>query len=231
MYKLCMCPRGNTWVEMLLRVHKCWFCTVAVGCCVGSLTRGQMSGLVLCAVNQPAIRGTCGSSGRQGCKRKLLMFEGVHTRICKCCFFSPITVNLWHFSRSNPGVRTWTEYPPLIEIKSTSFGMKRTFQKGNISCHTSSMLILSQVSSSAKVLSFPLKSSWVVLWNSAHMTRTRTHTQFPLKRHSHNCGFAGSDTVFYKMLCTLLVSQMLIVEIHQLASSNLQLLSINHTEH
>lgn len=147
-------------------------------------------------------------------------------------FFPPITVNLWHFSRSNPGVRTWTEYPPLIEIKSTSFGMKRTFQKGNISCHTSSMFILSQVSSSAKVLSFPLKSSWVVLWNSAHMTRAHTYTQFPLKRHSHNYGFAGSDTVFYKMLCTQLVSQMLItVEIHQLASSNLQLLSINHTEH
>lgn len=64
-----------------------------VGCCVGGLTRGQMSGLVLRAVNQPAISGTCGSSGRQGRKRKLLIFKGVHTRICKS-FFPPITVNL-----------------------------------------------------------------------------------------------------------------------------------------
>lgn len=42
---------------------------------MGGLTRGQMSGLVLCAVNQPAISGVCGSSGRQGRKEKLLIFE------------------------------------------------------------------------------------------------------------------------------------------------------------
>ena len=55
--ELYICPRGNKEVEMFLHAPKCWCCTVAVGCCVGSSTRGQMSRLVLCAVNQPAISG------------------------------------------------------------------------------------------------------------------------------------------------------------------------------
>ena len=72
---------------MFLRAPKCRCCTVAVGCCVGSSTRGQMSRLVLCAVNQPAISGTCGSSGRQGRRFKVGDIRGAHKRICKwVCF-------------------------------------------------------------------------------------------------------------------------------------------------
>lgn len=48
----------GTTLEMFLCANECW--AVAVGCSVGCLTRGQMSGLVLCTVNQPAISGTCG---------------------------------------------------------------------------------------------------------------------------------------------------------------------------
>lgn len=45
-------------MELFLRARDGF--TVTVGCSVGSWTRGQMSGLVLCTVNQPAISGTCG---------------------------------------------------------------------------------------------------------------------------------------------------------------------------
>lgn len=75
LHKLSICLRGRKLVEMSLHIQKCRCCTVAVGCCVGDWTRGQMSRHVLCAVNQAAISSTCGSSGRQGWKKcKLLIY-------------------------------------------------------------------------------------------------------------------------------------------------------------
>lgn len=54
---------------MFLCANECW--AVAVGCSVGCLTRGQMSGLVLCTVNQPAISGTCGELWLTGFPEKV----------------------------------------------------------------------------------------------------------------------------------------------------------------
>lgn len=52
---------------------------------VGGLTRGQMSGLVLCWVNQLSISGACGSSGRQGHKQKLrLLKKNIHSGTALC---------------------------------------------------------------------------------------------------------------------------------------------------
>lgn len=55
-----------------------------------------MSGLVLCAVNQQAISGTCGSSGRQGWQIIVISEECTGEYASAV---SPVTVDLWCYMR------------------------------------------------------------------------------------------------------------------------------------
>lgn len=83
-------------------------CAAAVGCCVGGVTRGRVSRLILCTLNQPAISGRCGSSGRQGQQMKVAlttaeggkMFKNGFKNASRALFELPILICMKrHFKR------------------------------------------------------------------------------------------------------------------------------------
>lgn len=233
MHKLCICLRGNKSEEMFLRVLKCCCCAEAVGCCVGGLTRGQMSGLVLCAVNQPAISGTCGSSGRQGRQVKLacfVFFEDCNKIICKSF---PIAVDLWRCSTCNPDVCT----RPNIRLREININILWDETENWKAEHElSHQHFLSRAKFPAPGKSFP--SFWKVPESLGGGFTQHTHDT-----HTHTIFFESVFVItvrevnpFNQTLSafqwTPVASQVLMtVKTLQITSINLQLLFLTHTEH
>lgn len=129
-----------------------------MGCRVGGPTRGQMSGaLFLCAVNQPAISGTCGSSGSRREQVRVAFCSCPKTQNASCCFAACR--------------RSLTTAPDAPQHRCLCVRAERPWAWDQIKTFTKEMevpkeehelprqFVLSRVSCPRKVLSFPLKCS------------------------------------------------------------------------
>lgn len=179
---------------MSLQAHE--RCAVTVGNSVGSLTREQMSGLVLCAVNQPAISGTCGEFWQTRLQVKVACFRRLCPRI-RNFFFQQCLSRLSCFSACAPHVCAWPQYPTNWKQRPLEWSWH--FRGGTKA--VTPVACLSWAKSPHPESHFlPSVKLVGLFWNSA-TSHTHTHTKFPLKcdRHIWAC-------------------------IHQIASSNLQVL-------
>lgn len=160
------CPWGEK-KGMSLQAHE--RCAVTVGYSVGSLTREQMSGLVLCAVNQPAISGTCGEVWQARLQVKVACFRRLCPRI-RNFFFHHCHSRLSCFPACVPHVCARPQYPANLE-------WSWHFRRGTKA--VTPVACLSWAKSPHPESHFLPSVKFVSLfWNSA-TSLTHTHIKFP----------------------------------------------------